>query len=502
MLTRANRHMVENASAVLLSAFIAGDGVTDDTAGLQAAIDAADGKELLGEAGMEIRFTDTIDLPANLRWNLRGALLVPEMSDKNCFESASLVSTAYQVSSHARGNPAVTLSATPSGLAAGDLVMFDLVSTTDPEDERVEPCYRNVVSVAGSTVTLTSGPNLTYALNGGTLYLRKVSFKKRCIIENGEVDLAGYAQTSTTPAVFRAEGYDLIRLEDLTLHNGAQYPNGSVGHYTSVLFWARTIEVKGVREPNSNAYGQICSAGEAQSVLLENNFRDGDGFGLAVQKCDRARIVGNTLIGRWNEQGLSGSSIRGIKPHGCGALFVGENKVENYDSGIKIEDTPNCQLVGNNFARCRTAINQSNQSANLAGSETLVSCNVVRDTLDTDPSGVNSAAVFISNDSSVNTVVQGNIGARLTKDFIRLYADEGHVSGNKAREIGRTQASGTYYCVYVDSFSGASASDVGIVTENSVYGVAGQSGIKCVGKHASSGFTLANNYAFGTATVS
>ncbi len=75
--------------AVSVAAFGAkGDGVTDDTAALQAALDAAAGKVVVVPAG-NYKLTDTVDVPAGTTLRMhQGAVLLPQDAETTCLTLA------------------------------------------------------------------------------------------------------------------------------------------------------------------------------------------------------------------------------------------------------------------------------------------------------------------------------------------------------------------------------------------------------------------------------
>ena len=421
-----------------------GDGVTDDKAAVISAATAGNGY-IKGSPGSIYRLelgTSSFTTPSTFVFDLNGATLKPIYTGTRYPWEVSLVTAAtYALSSQVNGAGFVTtVDNPPAGLAAGDTVMFESTGLGGNNP----PSWRTVGSVSGTTTGLDRIIPFAYS---GTVTMRKVTFAEKFIIENGTIDYSGIDDNAL--GGFNLSGYKLIRFNNLDLTN-INFDRADGTDYVITAGYALSGEFRDIRCRNAVKNGTFVNAGNHNYVNIESVVGQGDGFGINVFNTDYFSVERNDIMGRYQEG--TTYSVRGIKIIGCREGTVRGNRVCNYDSGTKIENTAGVQVDGNSYDWCGVSINFSSQ-APLSSSYENNSFRNNKIRFNTNTSG----AIVVSDDTSNKTIISGNIitdayGPAIRADGLAMVISNNNIynwgrsaTASAAIMIGDADATGVMY---------------------------------------------------------
>lgn len=402
-----------------------GDGVADDLAAIVAAA-AANGGYVTGIPGSIYRLelgTSGYSIPTTFVFNLNGATLKPIYTGTSYPFEKSINSVAtYALSAQVNGAVSVTtVDNPPSGLAAGDNVMFysDGLGGSNP------PSWRRVASVSGTTTGLDRIIPFAYS---GSITMRKVALYEKFIIENGTLDYSLIDDNAL--GGFNISGYKQLRFANLDITN-VNFDRADGTDYVITTGYCLKADFSDIRIRDATKNGTFINAGNHEYVNVEGVVGQGDGFGINVFNCDFFSIERNAITGRFQEG--TTYSVRGIKVIGCREGTVRANRVNNYDSGIKIESTAGVQVESNSLDWCGVSINYSNQAPLSTSYENnAIRNNKIRFSTNT------SGAIVVSDDTSNKTIISGNIITDAYGPGIRSDGLDVQITGNNIFNWGRS----------------------------------------------------------------
>lgn len=408
-----------------------GDGVADDTTAIEDAA-TANGGYVTGTPGA----TYLLDLdatgwnpPATFVFDLNGATLKPSYTGTTYAIEKSINSVAtYALSAQVNGAVSVTtVDNPPSGLTAGDTVMFysDGLGGSNP------PSWRRVASVSGTTTGLDRIIPFAYS---GSITMRKVALYEKFVIENGTVDYSLIDNNAL--GGINVSGYKYFRCSNLDITN-VNFDRADGTDFVITSGYCLVSIAKDIRIQNAVKNGTFINAGNHEYANIEGVVGRGDGFGINVFNTDFYSIERNDIMGRYQEG--TTYSTRGIKVIGCREGTVRANRVANYDSGTKIENTAGVQVDGNSYDWCGVSINYSNQSPLSTSYENnSIRNNKIRFNTNT------AAAIYVANDTSTKTDISNNLitdayGHAISADGLAMKITDNHIF-NWGRSVAASNA--------------------------------------------------------------
>jgi parallel beta-helix repeat protein len=375
-----------------------GDGSTDDTAAIEAAA-TANGGFVTGTPGAIYKTEAGWNPPDNFVFDLNGATWRPQASSGGYGVERLITTTAtFNVTSQAAGGISCDVGSDPSAIADGSYCFFESTGT-GATDARAD--WPPSVRTKRGSVSLTVGFDHIFPFAyAGTTTMRVVDMYDNFHVINGTIDCQ--LLNSNALGGFNVSGYRSIRYNNLRIIN-VVLDNVSTDYIINGSYFIDANASDNVIE-YANRNGTYFSFQLGRHAHVANNICDGDGFGINITNCDDAVVDSNNIKGRFYLGGSS-LSIRGIKVIGNQSCRVTNNKIFNFDSGIKIEDTNGSLVSGNDVEYCGVAINVSNQNDNTSNGKHVIFGNRIRRCSNT------AGAINVGNDagSPNNDILVNNV---------------------------------------------------------------------------------------------
>jgi hypothetical protein len=405
---------------------LVGDGRHDDTAAFQQALETARGRRLEGRPGAVYRITAALRMPEEVDLDLGGAHLQLVGTLGIPFRRATSEPPPLALSEPPRaGERTLDLaSPPPAALQVGGWITL----ATEALAGRFPPAYAQVVRIAGSRVWVDRPFPLDLP---GPVRAVPIQRKGRFRLVHGTID--GSGADPVVQAVW-LQGYAQVTWEDVAL-------TGLRGGETNLLLIQDCLEVT-VRRCKLTGFslvvsGEAINVWNARKVTIEGNAVDGEGFGIAAVRCDEVAIRGNTLLGRAQQRRQT--SVRGVKVIGCQGALIQHNRIENYVTAVKSEDSGGTRILEN---QCLTtapgdltsfAIGASNQHPDPRYHGDLrIEGNTIR--------VCGGIGIFVDA-GSPRTRILGNHLEGLGASGIYVAAGQGHIEGNDIRRAGQARPS-------------------------------------------------------------
>ncbi len=410
-----------------------GNGAANDTAPLVAAL--ADARPVYGHRNSTYYTSGVITPGSDFYFDLNGGTWKPTAtaaqvpSDGVIQKYAAFGGTAT-VTDQVENRVYVIVDAIPADWATGDTIVFFATSLSG----RWPVCMRKITSIDPTTKVVAFAFG-TPGVWGGTITAKKITLNKRFIVRNGTIDCSGI--DPSIAEVFNISGYEEVIFENVRWVNVNL--SQAQTNYLANATYSRKVLFTENREEDLNIGGNGVSVANCSYAEISGNRFSGDGFGMAVSNTDDFLMQGNFLIGRKHSGGIN--SIRGFKSIGCLRGVISGNTIVDFDSGIKLEDVANHEVIGNNISSCEVSINASNQNPDARNGRHLITGNTIRDNRNT------SGAICVGDGLMEAVSVRGN---RIEKSWGSAIANIGskdcEVSDNYIYgwSIG---AAGTYYAV-------------------------------------------------------
>lgn len=326
-----------------------GDGVTDDTAAIQAAIDAADAVDF-GDASNTYKVTNSLDLSAGNKWlKGTGAVLLDGTASLSNIPLVKAIGTLSATSAALNANAnigvySVTSSASLTGFAEGDWVLLNSsdVYTFCTSATYLAGEFLRIRSIVGSTVTFTSPVTSTSYTTANGAQITKVDFCENITIEGLTLEGPGTANARKNGLALRYVngfnvtqcqfiGQDYYACEASASIRGTILDNKFYGAYydglTGVIFYAVCIF-------DSSQYIDVgCNIFERARHGVITSSRSGSqgywGQPLYIN------IHHNTIF---DAQAGGGGRSWGFQQHGLGAyISFNNNMVNGCYGGISVE---------------------------------------------------------------------------------------------------------------------------------------------------------------------
>lgn len=321
--------------------------------------------------------------------------------------AAGMTANTFRVAA-SEGGAAINTSGTQSGTHT--------ITAGWNDAESYHAHWAKITNIAGTTITIDRPLSTTY---GGTITLNAyaaANILRELKARNIRFD--GSASTYTgIGSAFRCYGFENVDLDvEVVNHTHTDaYPivisTGLDAH----------ISVKATGQNNRRLAALV---DRMASVRFAKTTVDGSSFGFVATRCETFIATGNVLRGRRKQEvdaGGSANSTRGIKVYGCGTVIIGDNKISDYESPIRISS---CERQ-------------------------IVRANAIENTR--QMSGADAIAVNISSDFSGMRMVEASI---VDNDINETYGTAIGVSGDLGgrpiiarNNIRRTQSFGIYSIV-------------------------------------------------------
>lgn len=357
------------AGSISLAAYGAvGDGVTDDSAAIAAALLAANGARVFGVPGKTYLSTSAITVTTSVDLDLCGATLKPSgASGQGLRRDAPSVTASTTISSGATIGSRSFVVASATGIVVGQCFRAYATDTPTNDDYTFPPGWAKVTGVSGTTITIDSPFRVTYS---GTInaYFYDASSMLSEFRFRGKIDGSATTYNSTTGQGIRVGGFSKVDIEaDLIDFDNANSNTCAIQIYVCLDADVKVRATGTVSQSNIVDF-QVCRFAR----LIHSDF-DGDSFGANLLTCDYATAAFNNLRGRrWQNSNDAVSpvrSTRGIKMYGCGYARALYNDTSDYESPIKVESCHKFQVIGNTLTDCgleasytgSVALNISNQ---------------------------------------------------------------------------------------------------------------------------------------------
>jgi hypothetical protein len=454
-----------------------GDGVTDDTVAVQAAVNV--GRVLQFPPGT-YKFTSSVQVPQNTIVDLGSAVIDMSSapSGSNAFRVLGTFDSAYSLTADTSINgTTLTLSSLDAAnFAEGDYVQVysNTVYDTGWSNATIGEIVR-VYSVSGTTVTLNEP-----LVGGPYTLLANASVRKANMVGNVEVR-NGTIIGSTNPATIHTGVRFEIAKECKVFGTRILRCNGNGVNFRNAIYCiADSIYVEGDPDTTVNSYSGVNATDTSQDCKVVNSTFVSVHHGFTT----------TTSTG----QGLS----RRIVVDNCTAISSNDNG-DQFDTHGGSEDIW--------FVNC-TALGSSANGFNLeCGSGGVVNCKAIRPTLNginlTLGSTIKPSDFYVANCRVVNAPVYGiraNQGSAInssTIERVSIYNSSAtgcqigaYVSGNSSLLVQNAEIVGGYYtatstagAVYIGDY----VTNFSVTSAHASTGLVNGSAIQLVGSNVSYG---------------
>lgn len=267
----------------------------------------------------------------------------------------------YTVTSQSSGSQIVGVSADPTLISVGDYV--GMVPVDDPSGHPYWSSWKRVTAKTTSTITVDRPYDFTFPATG--LLIKKFVFRPD-FTAMGSLTLdcsTLSAGASTSFMGLEIKGHRRVMLDGIAVegwnkHAATQSP--------ITVSYALNATVKNASGRGNDMTDSLVSIANAAIARIEKtDLSDCDSFGISFSMCDRAESENNVLLGKWDERGSGFNSVRGVKFFRCASGHSTHDRVENYDSAWKIEDTGRLRITDPTCFNCNSGINASHYEPTL-----------------------------------------------------------------------------------------------------------------------------------------
>ena len=325
-----------------------GDGVTDDTSAIQAALNEGSTSKRLIEipSGYSFRFTDNLTIPSDTGFCGTGELYADytnSFGEVVVSTTGGSAGTQTLMTADTFADDTTITVASVSGISAGSYI---LVGSTRFNSRYPKQIFK-VVSVNAITkvITLSSASGCEYLVseNGfvkpltmiSNVTVRDVTF--RC------------SPTSNFGEFFNAAYVVNLLVENVKILNhksqegiGGGITNSAAGGIGAQYCFNATLQNNTLYGNDSFSPGaSAVSAISTQKALIQGNKSNNYAFGVGLYQLYQGIMTNN------NSVGIALSGNRGIKVSAAVNCLVDSNIASNFDSGIKVEDVSYSTFTNN-----------------------------------------------------------------------------------------------------------------------------------------------------------
>lgn len=400
-----------------------GDGIADDTAAWQGAVDT--GLAIECEPGKTYRLDSFVTPTKTVDIDLNGSVVAPYGAHN--FLNRDLNPTASTtISSGATEGSLQVVVASASGLAAGG--WLSITANNAPTDDVLfyPVCWSKILTISGTAITLDRPLPVTFLGTVSAQFFTTAQILGKCRIVNGVIDGAACTKTSSQGMALRIQGYEDFTMEGVTVRN-----------FTGTINVVQTVNC--IRQNITSCLWfdivntACCAAFEqSNSIHFSNNNIKCSAFGVNITKAVTCAVVGNTVVGNDRADAaatppVTNRSIRGIKVSGVVWPQIVGNHASDFESPIRIEAPWGGTITGNTVSfggggQYGIALNVS-ATAVTQGRGVVIANNHVR--------FCNGTGIGYSGVTPGNIVITGNIVQNT--QFVGIYAPTTNsmISGNR-----------------------------------------------------------------------
>lgn len=354
-------YLLNNAVANVKDYGALGDGVTDDAAAFQAALDSGLRCVYVPATAASYKIMTTLTLPSTVEIIMdAGATLQPVLGiGEQLFyrAAAAALYTKAVTSGYTFGSRSVIIADT-SNLAVGQEVTFATNSAG------VWPLsWNRIKTIVGTTVSFYEPFPLTYT---GVVTMSVVSLAGSIRISGGVMDLSNVGGI-TTPALFALAGYRSAEVEGVTFR-GPMVSLTAIG--LVAIQNCKTGRIRGCHADDVVLFGQAFSVSSAKHAQVTDCVIDGDCFGVYMGRNDWELVQGINYTGR-RTLNVTAYSVRCIKTEGSRHSMITdivasdcETVIEWINSGRGVISNIFGVNIGQTAYVGQTAINLNSSTAN------------------------------------------------------------------------------------------------------------------------------------------
>lgn len=404
-----------------------GNGETDDTVAVQAAINAA----YAAGGGTVIihkpyRITAQLSMKSNVNlWGFGAGELYMDFTGTRGILGLGTISAEVTVTANvSEGDIAVTVgnTASPVAFAVGDLVR---IVDIHPNGTRYPANFGIVKSLTATTITLQSPITIPY-LTSNTTTISKLTPIHNVAVEGLTITASDSSDIEFMLGFQYAKDIQ-IRNNIIKNHRSISNPGLLISYWTNNVYnlFIESNTKYGVGDVTLDA-GDSFSIFQGDKTKIVNNTSIGGAVGISAWMSIGTIIEGNHI------QGIRQNGHRGIKVAGSYYTKVVDNTIQSTDSGIKHEDSSRSIITGNHILDCgfdssSTGINCSSQySGDGEYVDVMIKGNYVK--------RQNGNGIYL--DNYINYCqVEGNFVTNVTGKGIITGAFYSQVIGNQVREF-------------------------------------------------------------------